>query len=344
MQRKVDRRGPLLDENGKLIEKGYAVSLVRTYDRRAVKASPFRIKEWDYYLISDGRRGLALTVADNAYMGMLSASWLNFEEPCETTSSIMTVMPMGSFHMPADSSSGNVSYRDRNIDIAFYSDGKERRLCCTYPGFRNRDTLQAEIILNDVPQDSMVIMTPYAEDEKAFYYNQKINCMRASGTVTCGSEKYEFTPDRAFAVLDWGRGVWTYQNTWYWSSLSADLDGHRFGFNLGYGFGDTSAATENMLFYDGRAHKLEDVIFHIPLGSDQKERFMEPWQFTSSDNRLTMEFVPVIDRASCTDFKVLKSDQHQVFGNFSGTAVLDDGTVLTFKNLPGFAEKVMNRW
>ncbi len=344
MQNRVERPGPLLDENGCLIEAGYAVSLVKRYDRNAVKANKLRIKEWDYYLVSDGHRGLALTVADNGYMGMLSASWLNFDEPCETTSSIMTVLPAGSFHMPADSSFGNVSYRSSKIDIAFYNDGKERRLCCTYPGFRGKETLQAEVILTDMPKDSMVILTPYSDDPKAFYYNQKINCMRAAGTVTVGREKYCFAPDTAFGVLDWGRGVWTYSNTWYWSSLSAALDGHRFGFNLGYGFGDTSAATENMLFYDGTAHKLEDVVFHIPLDEKGKEKHTDQWQFTSSDGRLNMTFDPVIDRASCTDFKILKSDQHQVFGRFSGTAVLDDGTQLQFKNLPGFAEKVMNRW
>ena len=57
-----------------------------------------------------------------------------------------------------------------------------------------------------------------------------------------------------------------------------------------------------------------------------------------------MDFTPVLDRASCTDLKVLKSDQHQVFGRFSGKAVLDDGTALEIRELPGFAEKVMNKW
>ena len=46
-----------------------------------------------------------------------------------------------------------------------------------------------------------------------------------------------------------------------------------------------------------------------------------------------MEFIPVIDRASCTDVKLIKSDQHQVFGRFTGTAVLDDGTRLEIKEL-----------
>jgi hypothetical protein len=33
-----------------------------------------------------------------------------------------------------------------------------------------------------------------------------------------------------------------------------------------------------------------------------------------------------------------------VFGRFSGTVVLDDGTTLAVQNLVGFAEKVRNKW
>jgi len=187
-----------------------------------------------------------------------------------------------------------------------------------------------------------VIATPF-EKPGHFYYNQKINCLRASGWVELGAERFELTPDKFFAVLDWGRGVWTYHNTWYWSSASGLLDGAPFGWNLGYGFGDTSAATENALIYNGRLHKLDHVIFEIPM-KDGKEDYLSPWRFTSSDGRFEMQFQPVLDRAACTDFKLLKSDQHQVFGTFTGTAVLDDGSALSVRDFFGFAEKVENKW
>lgn len=116
-----------------------------------------------------------------------------------------------------------------------------------------------------------------------------------------------------------------------------------FGFNLGYGFGDTSAATENMLFYDGKAHKLDQVDFGLP-NKDGKDDFYGIWNFTSNDNRLTLRFEPIIDRASCTDVKLIKSDQHQVFGRFYGDCILDDGTAITLKGQLGFAEKVTNKW
>lgn len=34
-----------------------------------------RLKEWDYYLISNGHIAVALTIADNSYMGLDSISF-----------------------------------------------------------------------------------------------------------------------------------------------------------------------------------------------------------------------------------------------------------------------------
>lgn len=167
--------------------------------------------------------------------------------------------------------------------------------------------------------------------------------MSAKGYVRLGDDTYLFHPEESFGVLDWGRGVWTYKNTWYWGSASGLLDGIPFGFNIGHGFGDASAATENMLFYNHKAHKLSQVTFNIPT-KDGKESYLEPWFFTSDDDRFKMIFTPIIDRSACTNLAILCSDQHQVFGRFTGRVVLDDGTTLNIKDFLGFAEKVYNKW
>ena len=133
--------------------------------------------------------------------------------------------------------------------------------------------------------------------------------------------------------------MWTYDNTWYWGSGNGTVGGKPFGFNIGYGFGDTSTATENVIFYDGKAHKLDDVTFHIP-----EEDYMSLWKFTSSDGRFEMEFEPVLDRAARLSAGLVSSDQHQVFGKMRGRAVLDDGRFIELKDFMCFAEKVHNRY
>ena len=343
MQHEITKAIPLLDEKGNLTEAGYAKSLLPIYDRAKVKGGKTRLKEWDYYYVGNDRYGIALTIADNSYMGLDSISFLSFEgKPWEITKSPMRIFPMGKTNLPSSSASGVSKISGKDYALEFTVAGGKRVLKAHMDDFKDKQPIDIHVTLLHEPAESMVICTPF-EKEAHFYYNQKINCMRAHGTVTIGSDTYTFSPENSFGVLDWGRGVWTYHNTWYWGSASGLVGGADFGFNIGYGFGDTSAASENMLFYRGKAHKLSLVTFHIPM-KDGKEDYLSPWKFTSDDGRFEMDFSPIINRASNTDFNILKSDQNQVFGRFSGTATLDDGTVLQVRDLLGFAEKVENKW
>ena len=340
-QHEITKRMPLLNREGNLTEPGWARGLLWDYHRPDIRASGMRIKEWDYYFVSNGHIGLALTIADNGYMGLDSVSYLDFDEKWEITKSPMRLLPMGKTALPETSAAGASEIARGGYALAFYHDDDgTRKLTFHMDKFRGKDAIEGMISLSDEPAESMVIATPFGK-AGYFYYNQKINCMRASGWIELGGARVELDPKTWFAVLDWGRGVWTYHNTWYWGSASYQVDGVPFGWNIGYGFGDTSAASENMLFYDGKAHKISAVKFNIPGG---EKDFMSPWTFTSDDGRFEMDFVPVLDRAACTDVKLIKSDQHQVFGRFTGKAVLDDGRVIEVRDFPGFAEKVENKW
>lgn len=347
MQHKLSA-GKLLDEKGRLNEAGYSTSLVREYCRKDIKAPAIRIKEWDYYLIYNDRFAIALTMDDNAYMSMLSASFIDFTLPAETTVSPIGVMPMGKVNLPSSSASGvchwNLPDKKHPAQFTFTTKDGVRTLQCKMENFRNGHPFVCDIQLTEEPRDSMVIATPFENAPKAFYYNQKIVGMRASGSVSVDGKLYTLDPGETFGLLDWGRGVWTYENTWYWGAGHGVVDNRVIGFNIGYGFGDTSAASENMVFVDGIAHKLEGITFHIPQTADGKDDFLKPWVFTSTDGRFEMDFVPVIDRASCTDLKLILSDQHQVFGRFTGKIILDDGTPIHLKDFMGFAEKVHNKW
>lgn len=343
----------LFNENGELAVAGYSKKMLLKYDRSKITAASIKIKEWDYYLIHNDKYAIALTIADNSYMGMLSASVIRFEEKTEKTTSIIIPFTCGKLNtdintnekigMPAHSAVGDIAVKHKKCDIRFVHDGNNRRLFCNMPNFDNGKQLIVDLTLTNEPKESMVIATPFKENKKAFYYNQKIVGFKAYGEVMVGNEKIEFKKSNTLALLDWGRGVWTYKNTWYWGAGMQTIDGKTFGFNIGYGFGDTSNATENMLFYNGIAHKLEDVTFNIPKVKGEDD-FMSPWTFTSSDKRFEMEFTPIINRHSDTNVLIIRSNQNQVFGYFNGYAVLDDGTKLEIKNLLGFAEKVYNKW
>ncbi|MBQ7507743.1 MAG: DUF2804 domain-containing protein [Spirochaetales bacterium] len=329
----------LLDSSGNLREPGWSRRMVQKYDRTMIRAPKWRIKEWDYYLVLSDSFAGAFTISDDGYIGLQSVSLLTFgEQPWEHTETVLKPFPMGKIGLPSDSSTGTTRYEDKRLQMRFDACDGFRTIKCSFENFCDSKSFSCDIRLEQPDMESMVIATPW-DKKRHFYYNQKINCMRASGWMEFDGKRYEFNPSTDFGTMDWGRGVWTYDNTWFWGSGNADINGNSFGFNIGYGFGNTSAASENVLFYNGKVHKLDDITFHIPPDS-----YVKPWKFTSSDGRFEMDFVPVLDRAACLDYKIIVSDQHQVFGRMSGKAVLDDGTVIEVKDMMCFAEKVHNKY
>jgi hypothetical protein len=343
MQHAITTPSNLLDEKGELIQKGYATSPVLQY-RRKDAAKKFRLNEWDYYLIHNESRGIALTVTRNISLALVSVTLFDYLAKTQTTKSVIAFVPFNKLKMPESSAVGDIVFHNNQVDLSFSHEGKSRKLHIKLKEFQGSSDLSADLLLSDEPRDSMVIATPFSENRKQFYYNQKIIGMRAAGSARIGNQTFEFLSADSFGLLDWGRGLWPHKVTWYWSAAQGMINGDTFGFNLGYGFGDTFAATENMLFYNGIAQKLDNVTFKIPKDNLNRYDYMKPWAVTSSDHRLELSFIPMLDRSSFLSAVVVTSDQHQVFGRFSGRTVLDDGRELKIQDFLGFAEVVKNRW
>jgi hypothetical protein len=331
-------------QNGDIAEPGFAKRPLWQYDRGDITVNPARIKEWDCYCLNNQDYGMVLTIGDCGYVGNVDVQLLDFRTGQKFRKSIVSAFPMGRWGLPAVSAQGHVERRTGALELGFYHGGTKRVIRGLAPKFGpQNETLRIDLKLTEFPEETMVVATPMGRAGH-FYYNQKINCMRVNGTVTLGGNVWDFHPEDSFATLDWGRGVWTYDNIWLWSSLNCALpDGAAFGWNLGYGFGDTSAASENMLIHKGRAHKLQEVTFLLPQ-KHGKDDFMAPWRFTSSDGRLEMDFAPVYNNANAVNLGVLCMSGNQVFGRFTGRAVLDDGSVVELESRLGFVEKYHNKW
>lgn len=342
-QNEIKEEKPLLNEDGELTEKGYSKKMLLKYDRKSIKANKLRIKEWDYYLIYNDKFGLALTVADNSYMGLYSATFFDFAGKKEITKTNMKFMTLGKTNMPSTTKNGDVEVKNKKYSYFFENAQGKREINVYIKNFYKGESLIANIKLTNEPEESMVIATPFWEKKKAFYYNQKIIGFKANGIIKIGTQKFELA-ENSFGLLDWGRGVWPHKSTWYWGAGIREIGGKKFGFNIGYGFGDTTNATENMLFYEDKAHKLNEVRFNIPKNEKGEDDYLKPWTFTSNDGRFEMNFTPILDRHSKASAIIISSNQHQVFGRFSGKVILDDGRKIEIKNFLGFAEKVANRW
>jgi len=342
-QHRIVTPGPLLDDHGVLVQAGYATEPLLTYQRDRIKAPPWRIKEWDFYQVSNDECCAQFTIGHAAYAGQLAVTFFRFADGLRFDRAATLMLPFGSLHMPETSAEGVTACRG-GVSLGFRvetgaSGETRRRLRCATTATKTTPVIRADITLTPGAGQSIVMATPFHEYPEAFYYNHKISGMPASGEIRIGEDAFVFEPGSAFGLLDWGRGVWPFSTEWFWGSGSTMVDGVPFGWNIGSGFGDTSAASENMLFYEGVAHKLSQVSF-----DEGSAHPLDPKHFGSDDGRFEMDFVPVYDRVTRTKLAFIDNECHQLFGRFTGTAVLDDGRVIRVRDVMAFAEHAVNHW
>lgn len=342
-QLKFQGPGKLLDPEGNLTARGWNTQALldcnledcHFYKLRFLQK--MRIKVWDYYAITTPTHFFSFTISDIGYLGMVFAYVIDFATGQYQEQTLSIPLAKGVV-LPRSSYEGVCNYKNGENKMCFTTANGKRHISVQWPGFA-KVGLNAEIDLDELPDhESMTIIIPIRG--KRFYYNRKVNCMPASGWVDYAGKRYDLNPDSCLGSLDWGRGVWEYKSFWVWASASGFLaDRRRIGLNLGYGFGDTSAASENCFILEGKVQKLGRVDFTY-----NNQNFKAPWTMVSTDKRLNLTFTPFFERVAKTDAVVLRSEVHQMFGKYNGTVISDAGEKIEIKDLVGWAEEHNAKW
>ncbi len=342
MQKRL-KKGNLIDSSGHLLESGFAKEHVKYYNRKQIKRSKFRIKEWDYHYINNDQFGLGITIADNGYIGIVSLALIDFSNQEVTQKMITQWLPRGKMNLVCHPENGKTTFIKRGVNFSVSYNKLRTTIKLYWKKFKDDLPLELDIKLNNKPQDSIVLSVPFQKPHQ-FYYNQKIIGMSAKGYVKYQDKTYNFVPSNSSALLDYGRGVWPYKSEWYWGAAQGFYNQTKIGLNIGGGFGNTTYGSEDIFFIDGIGHKLDRGHFTLSKQEDGQNDLMQPWYYKTEDKRLDVTFTPNIKRYSKTNLGIVKNVQTQIFGHYSGYVILDDGSKLTFDDLPGFAEYFINKW
>ena len=332
----------MLSEDGTLLAAGWARHNVFYYDRFSVK-HPMRRKEWDFYQLSNGRYEVQLSMANISLGGYVSAVLIDLKEK-KTIKTAMHLFlggkdkyvlpPKGDVPNHVEMKIGKAEFcfdTKEDVRTIYFSDG----------------TTECKFTMDILPgHENITTLLPFKNKEDRYFMTTKQNSMPTEGYFKVGNDTWDFTKDDTFTVLDWGRVCTPYSLVWYWGNGSTyvyDDNGekHIFGFEITWGIGDESNATETCMFYDGKAHKFGAIdVETFP----KPDKYMEPWHFVSEDGRFDFTMTPFYDHHADTNALVMRMNSHQVHGIWNGTAVLDDGTKLEIKDMYAFCEYVENRW
>lgn len=348
----------LLADDGTLLSPGWARHNVFEYDR--TKSNPSnRRKEWDFYQISNGKYMVQISFANISIGGYVSAVLVDLRhpDPSKKLGQGTVVGPMTLFLggrdkyvLPAKGDApNNVKYSINAIGKAdFEFDTKEDSRTLYFKSTAKGKDVECKFQM-DIPEglENITTVLPFKDHPTKYFMTTKQNCMPCCGTFRWGNEVFEFSKEDTFACLDWGRVNTPYQLVWYWGNGSAyitDEKGgkHIFGFEITWGIGDESNATETCIFYDGKAHKFGPVDVEV---FPKPDKYNEPWHFVSEDGRFDFTMVPFYDHHSDTNaLNLLRMHSHQLHGLWTGTAILDDGTKIDVKDMYAFCEYVENKW
>ena len=185
--------------------------------------------------------------------------------------------------LPRNSTEGESRYDNGKVRLVFRVTPEGRQLSVAWPDFDGQP-LAAEIDLRLAPgHESTVVVIPIRGNR--FYYNRKVNCLPAEGWLQIGGAAHRDPagdlPGQP-GLGPRGLGVPVVLGVGQRLGLPARQP-RTIGLNLGFGFGDTSAATENTLILDGRVHKLGQVDFTYDPAD-----FKRPWRMVAPDGRLDL--------------------------------------------------------
>lgn len=334
MQKQITEKSILLNKNGTLLTKGYATKMLVEYNREQIKKFPLKLKEWIFYQFIKDHYAVQLTIGHVSYVCSVTATVIDLDTGKKWEINSMRPLYVPKLDRDPEGETAN-EYKAKNFYMSFTVSKTQRVL---YFKGKNKQFADAEIKIvadNDVDNEKMVIATPF-DKKTQFYLNYKENYYHATGFTRF--DDFELDLDGATGLVDWGRGVWPYRHEWFWGNMSTNIDGVPFGFNIGWGFGDLSNATENMYFVNKKAYKVGT----LNVERDQVNH-SAPWHLWDDEQTIELHFSPIYDNYTFNKLIVVDTHCDQVYGTFDGWVQTEKGK-LKIENQLAFIEHAVNKW
>jgi hypothetical protein len=327
---------PLIDKEGYPINCGWARFPCFVYDPSSLFTPRRRMLECDRYIIFSATHLVVFEVCDTGYLGYIGVQTFSFKDNTHTMQSFTLPFSMGCFEMPVSSEVGLVKavYKKSLLNFIIM-EGGARIIKADFPHFGHRRSLRGELVLLKPPgAESIVTHALWRRDARAFTCTCSSPWYSTEGVVQLGTSEIVFTKGNAWGIFNWERSVRPRVDAHFWATGCGMTGDRQISFSIGHCSADSSGGSENAFFLDGCLHKLDQATFMIPPNN-----WLALWHFTSSDNRLEMEFTPLDEVTDYDQIVFHVEKRRRVFGVFSGKVILDDGSECVFQHITGIAER-----
>jgi hypothetical protein len=297
-----------------------------------------RNKRWDYWAVLAGDLVLSTVYSDIDHFGLAEVWWAHL--PTGRAGGAGVLVPADDVTLPERPGTAPLRLAHDDLDLAIVDDERGTRLTAEW---REDGRAGALDVFVELPpgHESLNVVVPW--DDETFNFTSKHQARPARGVLEVGDRRWEVggPAGDAWGVLDVGRGRWPSTIRWNWGGGAGRAGGQVVGLQFGAKWTEGTGFTENGFLVDGRLTKIGreltwDYDWDVPL---------RPWRITDEEGQLEVVLSPRYDKhTKVGDDGGFGSETHQVFGTFAGSVRTDDGQILAFAGLQGFAEEARQRW
>jgi hypothetical protein len=298
-------------------------------------------KRWDYWAILAGDLVVSSVYSDIDHLGLADVWWVDLKSGATGGRAIVT-RPDAGITLPEVPGSTPLKVNADGLDLTIADDARGTRLTATWNEPDGRAGRLDVTVALPAGHESVNVVIPWSDER--FNFTSKHQARPAVGELVVGDRRWEIGAaggSDAWGVLDVGRGRWPARITWNWGGGAGRCGDHVIGLQVGAKWTAGTGFTENGLIVDGRVSKLGGEL----VWDYHWDEPMRPWHVIDPSGQLDALLTPRFDKHSKVDVNPERgSETHQVFGTWSGRLATDDGTVLEFDRLQGFAEEARQRW
>lgn len=327
----------VLDKKGNLKLDGYFKEFDFNLDRKLVRCSKERFKEWDFWQFQYQNYIFQITVAhalifDNYYIGVFDI--LTNKRYQTSLLKLSHKNSLDLIHNPRRDFDKHYIFNKDNFDLYLRRTDDDIKI-----EFSGKDDKKNDFIVKMYFKSNkntlMNIIHPFKESKKMFYLNTKENFYNIELNLDVNDIHIHTT--KAIGVLDFGRGYWPYNNEWYWGNCGFYLNDNYIGWDLGYGFG-ISKDTENIIYINDESIKLDKIISTIDIND-----YMKPYTIKDDKGIINLEVTPIYDNYSSNKFLWINKWCHQIFLKTKGS-IRYQNKVYEFNDVISFFEHEVNHW
>ena len=310
MQREITTEAKVYEADGRVSTGGWCRDTLINFDKSLCK-NRFTLNERDSYLIVNSDAAIYLSVAEKGVNAEVSAAVVNLSTGEQDFRTLKKYMSFGRLDMPSSSKNGDVTFTDTRVGMNFSNTALNRYIRCEFVDFCRDKNLYINLEISESDSESFNILLPGKSNPKSFFLKRFAPFMKASGVVRCGGAEFNFSKDDSFAFLDWQRYSLSDKSCYHALYANSRIPSGDFALCLAGGVGNTTNASENCYFLDGKIHKFASV---KALGNEEK--LHKDWKFTAGSNAMELTFKPMIRGGKLLSFKL--GGKTIVFGELFG--------------------------